>query len=114
MHDAYVQEDGEETEFVIPALEPEEQDADSITYHDSHKRAMERIHEWWPEKFKVEDSQWLSEAHMHFKYKGSTPRFIVDTKIFLSSFFDAPVWTNEAPNTGIFPFDTRFPRGPTP
>ena len=87
MHDAYVQEDGEDTEFVIPALEPEEQDADSITYHDSHKRSMERIHEWWPDKFKVEDSQWLSEAHMHFKYKGSTPPVLSRYEDFSGLFF---------------------------
>ena len=98
----------------MPDLEPEESDLDSITYHESHKRCMDKIFNWWPQKFQVDDNQWLSEAHMHFGYKGSTPRFIVDPVIFHGTYLDTPIWPNEEKNTGIFPFTTRFPRGPIP
>ena len=98
----------------MPELEDEEQEADSITYQDSHKRTMERIRAMWPEKFKPEDDHWLSEAHLNFNYKGSTPRLIIDTKIFQGGFLDATIWTNEDPDTGMFPFETRFPRGACP
>ena len=68
----------------------------------------------WPDKFKLDDAHWLSDAHLNYNYKGSTPRLLVDTKIFQGGFFDAPVWANEEPNTGIFPFETRFARGACP
>ena len=91
IHDDFVSEDGENTEFVMPDLEPEESDLDSITYHESHKRCMDKIFNWWPQKFQLDDNQWLSEAHRHFGYKGSTPRFIVDPVIFHGTYLDTPI-----------------------
>ena len=64
----YIREDGEDTEFVMPEMEGEEQEADSITYQDSHRRTMERLRALWPEKFKIEDDHWLSEAHLNYNY----------------------------------------------
>ena len=46
IHDEFVCEDGKNTEFVMPALEPEESENDSITYHESHRRAMDKIFNW--------------------------------------------------------------------
>ena len=114
IQDDFVCEDGEQTEFVMPALEPEESETESITYHDSHRRAMDKIFNWFPHKFQVDDDKWLSEAHIHFGYKSSTPRFIINPVFFNGSYLDTPVWPNEELNTGIFPFSTRFPRGPIP
>ena len=110
----FIQEDGEETEFILPEMEEEEQDNESITYLDSHRKTMERLRALWPDKFKVEDEHWLSDAHLKYNYKGSTPRLLVDTKIFKGGFFDATVWPNEDPDTGVFPFNTRFARGACP
>ena len=46
----------------MPELEDEEQEADSVTYQDSHKRTMERIRAMWPEKIKTEDAHKIEGA----------------------------------------------------
>ena len=101
-------------EFRTPSIEPEESDNPSVTFHDSHGRVMEKIYNMFPDKFQVDDNKWLTEAHKLFGFKSSTPRFIIDPVLFHGSYLDTPVWLNEEPNTGIFPFSTRFPRGIIP
>ena len=67
----------------------------------------------------LRNSKWMiTNGFLRLTYilvtRALPPRFIVDPKIFHGTFLDAPVWANEAPNTGIFPFQTRFPKGPIP
>ena len=56
----------------------------------------------------------MTEAHRGFGFRASTPHRIIDPVLLHGSYFDTPVWDNDAPNTGIFPFATRFPRGVMP
>ena len=95
-------------------MEPEERDEPSVTFHDSHACIMERVYDLFPEKFMIDDNKYFTEAHKHFGFSASTPRLIIDPVLLHGSYFDTPVWDNEAPNTGIFPFSTRFPRGVIP
>ena len=95
-------------------MEPEERDKPSVTFHDSHACIMERVYDLFPEKFMIDDNKYFTEAHKHFGFSASNPRLIIDPVLLHGSYFDTPVWDNEAPNTGIFPFQTRFPRGVIP
>ena len=71
----------------MPEMEEEEQDNESTTYMERHKQTMERLRAMWPDKFKDDDAHWLSDAHKNYNYKGSTPRLLIDTKIFQGGFF---------------------------
>ena len=56
----------------------------------------------------------MTEDHIKFGFGPSTPYHIIDPVLLHGSYFDTPVWDNNAPNTGFFPFATRFPRGVMP
>ena len=98
-----------QTEFQRPALEPEEQDSPSITYTVTHKNIMKKMYNLFPNKFDTADTTYFTEAHKHFGFSASTPRFIIDPVMARGSFLDTPVWDGEAANTGIWPLQTRFP-----
>ena len=84
-------------------MEPEEQDEPSVTYTETHKHIMEKMFRLFPHKFNIADKTYYTEAHRHFGYSASTPKFIIDPIMAKGSFLDAPVWDGEAANTGIWP-----------
>ena len=90
------------------------QEEPSVTYSVQHKQIMETLFRHFPNKFNVADQIYYSEAHRLFGYSASTPRFIIDPIMTKGSFLDTPVWSGEAANTGIWPLQTRFPRGVLP
>ena len=75
---------------------------------------MEKLFHLFPHKFNIADTTYYTEAHKHFGFSASTPRFIIDPVMTRGSFLDTPVWDGEAANTGIWPLQTRFPRGVLP
>ena len=108
-------EDGEDTEFEKPELEEEEPEPDTVTFTVSHKNLMTKMYRMYPDSFNLSNGVKLTLAHEHYNFNASTPKLIIDPSLTPGSFLDTPVWAGEADNsTGVWPFQTRFPRGAHP
>ena len=107
-------EDGQDTEFQTPQMEPEDPEPETVSFTNSHKNIMNKMFKMFPHKFDLSSEVTLTAAHKHFNYLASTPKLILDLTLIPGSFLDTPTWDNEAANTGIWPLKTRFPRGTLP
>ena len=108
-------EDGEDTEFEKPELEEEEPEPDTVTFTVSHKNLMTKMYRMYPDSFNLSNGVKLTLAHEHYNFSASTPKLIIDPSLTPGSFWDTPVWPGEPDNsTGVWPFQTRFPRGAHP
>ena len=70
-------EDGEQSEFQQPELEPEDQDEPSVSFSSQHKQIMKNLYELLPHKFRLADQACIPEAHKLFGYNSSTPALLL-------------------------------------
>ena len=104
-------EDGEETEFEKPELEEEDPEPETVSFTIPYKKLMIKMIKMYPNKFDNSSGVTLTAAHLHYKYRSSTPKLIIDPTLIPGSFFDTPTWANEEANTGVWPLQTWYPRG---
>ena len=106
--------DEAESDNVQSEEDSDEQDSPTKAMTDNHRRIMKKAHAFFPSDFKHDDSSWQTAAQEHFGISMATPRMVVKAKLLHGSYLDTPARQGEDPNTGMFPDDTKFPKGKIP